>query len=433
MNAVMTLLRSARRLGLRDAAPAGPAAAGPFQGYVDERSTHHVAGWVRNLSNPAERVAYEVAVVGPEENRVLFRGVADRFSPVLQTLGVGDATYAFYVLLPVPVSEAQRDWMVVRPAATGLPLELAPALLTAFQPISHVAMDIVDNCNLRCPFCVYDYAHTRTTHFMTEATFETALQLIPFVTEGNFWLSCLHEATLHPDLLRFIDKVPMQYRSKLFYTTNLAKRMPAEYFAAVADSGMHHLNISIESFDPTLYERMRKGARHRIFAQNWEALLAALPAGRAPPRLRYNIMAYRSNLAEIPQMIDVLLGEKKGWQVEIRATFDEAHIPQDFKDSEYLAAPDWDWLRGELARHDPERVLLLAPPAAPEAAPAPAAAAPASPTRVPRPLNIRISYDGSLYVYGEQPGQGGEPPTQQNFVVTNINWLGDPLKMLLAL
>ena len=38
----------------------------------------------------------------------------------------------------------------------------------------------------------------------------------------------------------------------------LARRMPPVYFEWLAESGMHHLNISIESVKPELYERMRK-------------------------------------------------------------------------------------------------------------------------------------------------------------------------------
>jgi hypothetical protein len=209
-----------------EASPAPVPIRGPFQGYIDERSTHHVAGWVRNLSDPAERVDFEVVLPRPDGERVIHSGRADSFSHVLVQVGVGDGFYSFYVLFQTPLSEPERDRLFVRPAGTSHRLELAPALRTEFEPISHVALDIVNNCNLRCPFCVYDYGSTRATKFMSDETFEAALRLIPYVTDGNFWLSCLHEATLHPRLLDFIAKVPVEYRRKLFYTTNLAKRMP---------------------------------------------------------------------------------------------------------------------------------------------------------------------------------------------------------------
>ncbi|PPQ35174.1 hypothetical protein [Rhodopila globiformis] len=115
--------------------------------------------------------------------------------------------------------------------------------MTAHEPIQNLIMDIVDNCNLGCPFCLCDYAQTRTTHMMSEAALRAAVRLACFTTEGSFWFSCLHEPTLHPHLTAFIEPVPHACRSKLLYTTNLAKRMPGAYFQMLASSGMHHVNL----------------------------------------------------------------------------------------------------------------------------------------------------------------------------------------------
>jgi len=418
-----------------------------FQGYVDARSIRHVAGWVRNLTDADERLAVEVVLPDARGGeRVLWRGTANRPSAVLREVGVGDGDYSFHAMLPEVLDMAARDAVFVRPEGSAFRLELAPALVTAFEPISHVALDIVDNCNLRCPFCVVDYADTHRTRFMTDEVFESALRLLPYVTDGNFWLSCLHEATLHPRLLDFIAMVPRAYRHKLFYTTNLAKRMPPSYFAALAKSGMHHLNISLESLDPAIYERMCKGARHRIFAANWELLLDAFAATRAAPRLRYNVMAYRSNLREIPGLVEILLRDRHAWQVEIRHTYDEPHIPAGFREAEFLSTAEWSWLGEQLRHWSPERVLLLVPPGGighdrdPER-PAPpdvrTALEPSatSPVRngVPRPLNLSMSWDGTLRVYGEEPRGPGGAPRHVNYVSTAITGLDDPLQFLMSL
>jgi hypothetical protein len=457
-----------------DDAPARAGTAGPFQGYIDERSVEHVAGWIRDLGDEAARVSYEIVVPTGVGERVLARGRADAYSPVLKAVGVGEGDYSFYALLSERLTPAQRDAVFVRPAGSAHRLELAPGLRTRFEPISHLAMDIVNNCNLRCPFCVYDYTNTRATRFMDDATFDSALRLIPYVTDGNFWLSCLHEATLHPRLIEFIDRVPAEHRHKLFYTTNLAKRMPDSYFAFLAQSGMHHLNVSVESMDPAIYERMRKGARHRIFLENWAKLLACFSASAAPPRLRYNLMAYRSNLREIPALVETLRRDKMAWQVEVRHTFDEPHIPGAFRDSEFLTSDEWSWLAGQLAGYSKDEVLLLLPPggvgydrdlatvnaaAAHPVPPQPLALTDAgavdaenddselSPApgnagqlgrgeaykRIPRPLNLSMDWDGTMRVYGEEPRGPGEAPTHVNYLMTNIRYLKDPLRFLLAL
>jgi hypothetical protein len=216
---------------------------------------------------------------------------------------------------------------------------------------------------------------------------------------------------------------------------------------------LHHLNISVESLDPALYERMREGARHRIFAANLQLMLECFARGTAPPRLRYNIMAYRSNLREIPRLVEILRQQKRAWQVEIRHTFDVAHIPAEFRESEFLTSAEWAWLADALAQYPKDEVLVLLSPGGKGYDPVSGDASPSTIAieasearaggqtrvpdprydRIPRPLNIAMEWDGSLRVYGEEVRAPGEPPVHANYVMTNINYLRDPLRFLLAL
>ena len=363
-------------------------------GYLSERSSRHVAGWVQDSAAPGTRVAFDVVATRLGQRRVIAQGVADQFSHVLSLLGVGDARYAFRLHFAEPVSAAERDSIAVVPRASGMALPLDPALRTHWEPLTHVAMDIVDNCNLRCPFCLYDYEGVNRTNLMTPATYAAALRLLPFVGPGQFWLSCLHEPTLHPQFAAMIDAVPQQFREKIFYTTNLAKRMPAAYYATLAASRISHLNVSIESRDPALYERLRKGARHRIFAENWDLLLGALGAGTAAPRLRYIAMAYRSNLRELPGLVAHLLAERRAWNIEIRDTYDKPHLPPGFRAAEFLTPEDWRWLRAELAHHPVQQVTIAGPE------PVDAGAAEDAPPieRPPGLAGMRISWEGNMVI-----------------------------------
>jgi sulfatase maturation enzyme AslB (radical SAM superfamily) len=340
-----------------------------YQGFVDERSVHHAAGWVRNRFDPAERVAFEAVLPTAQGERIIGQGNADSYYTALALQSIGDGRYGFNLHFNRPLTEAERDTVFIRPVG-GEPLALSPNLVTGFDLLSFFAMDIVNNCNLRCPFCLYDYSETKSTRFMSDETFDAALRLIPYVHDGDFWLSCLHEPSLHPDFLRLIERIPRQWRHKVMFTTNLAKRMPASYFAGLAASGVHHINVSVESLDAAIFERFRKGSRFPIFKENWEKLLTAWRAEAAPPRLRYIMMAYQSNLAEIPSLVKFLREECLAHQVEIRYTYDMDHIPLEFRQAEYLRDADWDWLAAQLSGYDPDEVHLSPPPEPIEDAPA---------------------------------------------------------------
>lgn len=339
-----------------------PRAGSGIVGYVRERSTRHVAGFIQSAANPAERIAYDVVVADPAGERVIASGSAEQFDRVLFALGVEDPVHGFRLLYEAPISEAEAAMVEVRPRATGQALPPAPDMVTSWKPIRYIAMDIVDNCNLRCPFCLFDHAPVHKTTVMEDDTFARALRFLPFVGPEGLWMSCLHEPTMHPKLPEMIERIPREHRHRMHYTTNLTRRMPDRYWEVLANSGLANLNVSIESRDPAIYERMRKGARHKIFLENWEKLLDAFAKGSAPPPLRYISMAYKSNYRELPELIAWLRAEKRAWKVEIRDTYVAPWIPQAFRDAEFLERHEWEWLRDQLAQYDPTEVTLCLPP-----------------------------------------------------------------------
>jgi sulfatase maturation enzyme AslB (radical SAM superfamily) len=413
------------------AEPVEAPAAGQYEGWVVELSAQHAHGWVHDRSQPGKRLDYEVVL--PNTGEVLASGCADQFRLGLSAFGVGDGAHAFWTKLNRPLSEDERAAVVMRTVGSKFELVRPPNMVTAFEPVWQVAMDVVDNCNLRCPFCLYDYEHTRTTHFMAPETLEAALRFLPYTKDGEFWFSCLHEPTLHPELISFIERVPVEYRRKLFFTTNLAKRMPADYFDWLASNGMHHCNVSIESRDPALYERMRKGARHRIFQENWEVLMGALARARKPTPIRYIAMAYKSNLRELPELTRYLIEERQAAQVELRYTYDVKHLPLDFRTSEFLDDAEWTWLEQQLAGLPGDKVVLLRPPlsgSAPGddnavAADTQATSQPAD--LLPGALMFRLSWDGTLVVRGVLAASRYDNAIEHTVLETNIRDIADPL------
>ena len=422
---------------------------GAMVGYLRARTLRHVEGWVHNPADPGERVAIEVVIARDGAERVVATAMADRYDRVLGALGMGDALHGFRVVFPEPLSPEDHAHLIVRATANGHVVEEAPEIQTEWRPLRYIAMDIVDNCNLRCPFCLFDHAPVHRTNAMTDETFAAAIRLLPFVGPEGHWMSCLHEPSMHPNLTGFLRRIPREHAHVMTYTTNLAKRMPDAYFAALADSGLSNINVSIESRDPAIYERMRKGARYRIFMENWDKMLAAFAKGKAAPRLRYIAMAYKSNYREIPSLIEYLRGERNAWLVEIRDTYDVAHIEQSFRDAEYLERAEWMWLRDALAHYSPLEVVLTLPPGfddvAVEAA-AGDAAVPVLPLETPTPpvitleqqaeaapglIEARIFHDGEMFIYTSP--DGNYPNTGVQLAHVNIRDIADPAAFLMEM
>lgn len=382
-------------------------------GFMDECSERHVAGWAHDPTRPGLRLPVRVELDGA----VLAEGVAGRRRADLEALGIGDGIHGFELLLPRPLGQEERGRLTLR--AEGSPLGRAPVVRPRRSLLSFVAMDIVDNCNLRCPFCVYDYSGVRRTNLMADDVFDAALRLMPVTGAGHFWLSCLHEPTLHPRLTEYLRRIPAEHAENVFFTTNLAKRMPAEYYATLAASGLHHVNLSFESLDPPTYERLRAGARFRIFRESWDALLAAFRAVPRPPGIRYNLMAYRSNLAELPGLARHLIEERDALQVEIRDTLDCAHIPRDFALSEYLDRDGWLRLLEGLAGLPQEKLMLIGPRALAEELTAASGLTvlpnstlpdpdPPMLTRALPPFYAMLRASGQLAVVGRNPDGSGK-------------------------
>jgi len=409
-------IRALRRPRTTTEEPAG-APSPVYAGYVDELSPHHVAGWLTGPGLPA------IEAMLPS-GEIVARGTADQFK--FGPSHGGQGRHGFFERFSRTLSAEEQQALIVRDPG-GNAVARAEHVNPEYRPLMLNAMDIVDNCNLRCPFCLYDYSKTFATNLMDDATMEAALRFLPYTLDSNFWFSCLHEPALHPKFTDYLDRVPQDLRRKVFFTTNLAKRMPPEYFMFLANGGFHTLNISIESLDPAIYERLRKGARHRIFTANWDALMAAFGAGTAPPFLRYIVMVYKSNLAEIPSLVEHLLNERRGDEIQLRFTFEVPHITDEFRQAEYISDADWDWLAAQVAHHPAHKVQVIRPPAVTAATASEPEAADHGAVFLPGRFEFKLSWDGTLEVkrfWAIPYDTSGEPP----LTVVNVRDVKDPLQ-----
>ncbi len=331
-----------------------------------------------------------------------------------------------------PRSSARRLLSTI--AAGARKLRPAPKVIPAVPPlIDYVAADIVNNCNLRCPFCLVDYAQVHNTQLMDERTFKALVRLAPVVREGGFWLSCLHEPTLHPRLAEYLSWIPADQRQKFWFTTNLARPLPDPLIAALAQSGLHHINVSLDTFDEGLFAILRKHGRVAVFRNNLERLVEQCRRTPGAPKLRYITMAFRSNREEIPDLVRWMNESGLAWEIEVRYTFNTLNIEEDFRREQFLNVDDWDALRVRLEALSYDNCVIGLPPAdyekadqelpanwfdtykAPNNAPLPAPSFNA-------PLQLRARPDGRLHLSG-----------QEHLFSVNVANLEDPVRYFEAL
>ena len=329
-----------------------------FQGHVDTVQPDRVVGWAWNKSQPDQRVSVELLIDGKVQASVR----AEVFRRDLVDAGIGDGCHGFSLLVPEEAMSRGRHEVRVRFEGTETELDGTPAEIDLdLQPIEYFAGDIVDNCNLRCPFCLVDYTNIRTTHKMSRETFQKWIDIMPLVRDGRFFISCLHEPTLHPELFDFIDMIPVELRKKVFFTTNICKPLKDEQIQRLATSGLSHINISMDTLDEELFGILRKGGRQKIFLDNLQRIVPAFKASNSAPELRYITMAYRTNLDEIPGMVSRAFEEFHAARHEVRYTYNVRHITEAFRQEHFLSRDDWTTLDAELAKL-PHAIDVILPP-----------------------------------------------------------------------
>jgi len=313
----------------------------PYIGFLDTNDGWTALGWAFDSERPDEPVEVEF-MLGNEHVATL---KADEFRADLQQGGLGDGRHAFRFRFPL---EANGAALTARIKSTGFVLSGSPMRRQQRESIAQVAGDIVNQCNLRCPFCIVDYTNVKKLSLMTRETFSRALELLPMTKPGgNFWLSCLHEPTMHPQFIDFIEAVPDAYRDRISFTTNLSRRLSDQFLERLANSGIYSIRVSFDSKQPDVFAELRKKGKYQVFEHNLKRLSAALQASRRRPLLHFITMALKDNYRDVADVIR--FGRELGGDShEVRYIYYEPHLASWGKDH-ILDATEWEELERSLA------------------------------------------------------------------------------------
>ena len=302
---------------------------------------------------------------------------------------------------------ALRRWIpqpvriLLSPIKKGLARRIAQ--IREVEPVfEFIAADLTGNCNLRCPFCINDFARTPKKAPMKRRPYRKLLRLLPLAPDGKFFLSCLYEPFIHPRFLDFMEMIPRRFRKKAFFTTNLCAPLDDGQIRRMAESGLSYINISVDTFRPELFERLRRGARFEVFRDNLERLVREFNLRPDAPPLWYGTMALKENLDEIPSVVERCLKEFRSASHEVRFVYETLHHSAEWKRANLLSPSEWEAMERRIKLVSPE-CIVAGPPAGyylkeNEAYSRPSGPAGGEPVRMP--LSLRVDSGGIVNLYG---------------------------------
>lgn len=187
--------------------------------------------------------------------------------------------------------------------------------------------------------------------------------MLPHVARGHMWLSCLHEPTLHPQFIDFIEAVPAGLRNRISFTTNFCKRIPGEALERLATSGVAQVRVSFDTDDPALFRELRVGGRWEVFEDNLLRFRAILARHAVRPSLHFITMAFRDNAAAIPGLVKRGVEVYGGDTHEVRFIYYFPHVAE-WGEAHVLSLEGWRAIEEALAPAvAAQRVALSGPQA----------------------------------------------------------------------
>lgn len=188
----------------------------------------------------------------------------------------------------VPLVQSATDYALERERPKGLPLflQIEPTIL----------------CNLECKFCINPFL-PRTRTSLTLDRFRRIADQVP--TLAKISLVGIGESFMNRELWTIVREA--KARGIEIGTTSNGTILTERILAEILESGLDWLNFSLDGATKATYERMRPGARFEAVLENIRRVAVAVGT-RPRPKLAVWFLATRENVAELPDVVEVVRG-----------------------------------------------------------------------------------------------------------------------------
>lgn len=211
-------------------------------------------------------------------------------------------------LLPLDEAAAPRSL----PAASGSPAHVPLPRFAQIEPIGR--------CNLACGMCTVNHRGDEVAT-LSMGRFTALLDAMPGLEALH--LQGLGEPMLHP---QFFDMVALAARRgiRVSANTNLTL-LTVRRAQRCIDSGLAALSVSLDGATAATFQAIRHGASFDKVVRNLARLTDARDAAGSPLEVRGVMVLMRSNLDELPALVELLHAHRVNELLVQRLSSDLAH------------------------------------------------------------------------------------------------------------
>ena len=170
----------------------------------------------------------------------------------------------------------------------------------------YLGIDTTSKCNLECKSCFRRYCGDdfKNKKEMESVEMDSIINTL-FPTAYTLNISTVGEPLLSDHMERILEACT-EYRVSLSFTTN-GTLLRGERFLEKLASVLSHIEISIDSASPALFEELRTGASYNQVIGNARNL-GKIRRNRPDPKFNFgfSMTLFRENLEEIPEVLHLV-------------------------------------------------------------------------------------------------------------------------------